>query len=100
MMSEKNETVNIHVLIAERNYPLKVLKNDEEKVQNAVNLVNEKLKEYQTTFAGKDRQDYMAMCLLNLAVEKMNLYQLHDQQNRLLEEKMNSLEEILSSVAS
>jgi cell division protein ZapA len=100
MMSEKNETVNVQVRIAERNYPLKVLKSDEEKVQKAVSLVNEKLKEYQTTFAGKDKQDYMAMCLLNLAVEKMNLHHIHEQQNRLLEEKMNSIEDLFSSFAS
>ena len=43
-MSGKNETVQINVLIAERSYPLRVTLSDEEKVQRAVKLVNEKIK--------------------------------------------------------
>ena len=55
---ETMETVNINVLIAERVYPLKVAKQDEEKVKQAVNLVNEKIKQHQTRYAGKDKQDF------------------------------------------
>ncbi len=98
-MGGKNETVNINVLIAERLYPLKVIKSDEEKVMSAVSLVNEKIKEYQKLYDGKDKQDYMAMCLLNFAVEHVNL-QHHTQQNdRLLEEKITELEEVLSGAS-
>ena len=98
-MAEKNETVNINVLIAERLYPLKVTKSDEEKVTSAVNLVNEKIKQYQELYKGKDKQDYMAMCLLNFAVEHVNL-QHHTQQNdRLLEEKITELQEVLSGTS-
>lgn len=95
MMGEKNETVNINVLIAERLYPLKVSRADEEKVKSAVLLVNEKIKEYQTLYDGKDKQDYMAMCLLNFAVEHLNLRDNTQQNDRLLEEKVTQLEAIL-----
>ena len=95
-MAEKNETVNINVLIAERLYPLKVAKGDEEKVKNAVSLVNEKIKEYQKLYDGKDKQDYMAMCLLNFAVEHVNLQDTAQQNDRLLEEKINELDKVLS----
>lgn len=99
MMGEKNETVNINVLIAERLYPLKVSRTDEEKVKSAVLLVNEKIKEYQTLYDGKDKQDYMAMCLLNFAVEHLNLRDTTQQNDRLLEEKISQLEEILQDSA-
>ena len=99
MMGEKNETVNINVLIAERLYPLKVSRTDEEKVKSAVLLVNEKIKEYQTLYDGKDKQDYMAMCLLNFAVEHLNLRHTTQQNDRLLEEKISQLEEILQDSA-
>ncbi|MDB5284859.1 MAG: cell division protein ZapA [Bacteroidota bacterium] len=98
-MAEKNEAVNINVLIAERLYPLKVLKSDEEKVHSAVKLVNEKIKEYQTLYDGKDKQDYMAMCLLNFAVEHENLQNAQEENNRLMDEKMTELEEVLSGAA-
>ncbi len=95
-MAEKSETVNINVQLAERLYPLKVLKSDEEKVHSAVKLVNEKIKEYQALYDGKDKQDYMAMCLLNLAVEHENLQRTSKDSSTLLEEKMIELEKILS----
>jgi hypothetical protein len=95
-MGDKNEMVNINVLIAERLYPLKVLKSDEQKVQSAVKTVNEKIKEYQMKYDGKDKQDYLAMCLLNFAVEYENLCTERDLNNRLLEEKLTNLEEVLS----
>ena len=99
LMSGKKETVNINVLIAERLYPLKVTKSDEEKLRNAVKLVNEKIKEYQTLYDGKDKQDYVAMCLLNFAVEHVNLQESTQHNNRLLEEKIIQLEEVLSDVS-
>src|SRR5688572_29583996 len=98
-MGGKNETVNISVMIAERLYPLKVTKRDEEKLRSAVKLVNEKIKEYQTLYDGKDKQDYMAMCLLNFVVEHVNLQDAAQQDDRLLEEKISQLEEVLSGAS-
>ena len=98
-MAEKSETVNINVLIAERLYPLKVVKSDEEKVQSAVNLVNEQIKQYQQLYQGKDKQDYLAMCLLNFAVEHVNLQNTTQQNDRLLEEKLNELEQVLTGTS-
>ena len=95
-MAEKSETVNINVQLAERTYPLKVLKSDEEKVLSAVKLVNEKIKEYQALYNGKDKQDYMAMCLLNFAVEHENLQHASLENTRSLEEKMIELEKVLT----
>ncbi len=95
-MSEKNETVNMNVMIAERNYPLKVLKADEERMHGAVKLVNDRIKEYQQKYEGKDKQDYMAMCLLNFAVEQMSAQATYNENDRLLEEKLQQLEETLS----
>lgn len=81
-MEEKDDTVSMNVMIAERVYPLRVMLGDEEKVKNAVKLVNDNIKEYQRQYEGKDKQDYMAMCLLNLATEKVKL--LTDVQNNLV----------------
>ncbi len=97
-MTEKTETVTIQVSVAERLYPLKVTKSDEAKVRLAENLVNEKIKTYQNMFQGKDKQDYMAMCLLNLAVEFTTLQSETQHNHRLTEEKLNQLEEVLSGI--
>ncbi|HRN95116.1 MAG: cell division protein ZapA [Chitinophagales bacterium] len=98
---ETNETLqHIQVLIAGRQYPLKIRKGEEEKVQRAVSLINDKLNEYQTTFAGKDRQDYLAMCVLMLAVEhetqkSVNIHQKIDESKQLSE-----INELLNAVLS
>ncbi len=98
-MSERNETVNISVTIADRQYPLKVAQSDEANVQQAAVLVNGKITEYRAKFEGKDKQDYMAMCLLNFAVEYITLQNNTKQQNRLLEEKITQLDQVLNSTA-
>lgn len=90
------ETVNINVLIAERVYPLKVAKQDEEKVKKAVTLVNEKIKEHQTRYAGKDKQDYMAMCLFNFAIENLTAAEEKQQNDRLITEKLTEIDKALS----
>ena len=95
-MGGKDETVNLNVQIAQRLYPLKVTKSDEEKVQGAVKLVNEMINEYQTQYNGKDKQDYLAMCLLNFAVEHVNLQSTTQRDNRLFEEKILELDTVLS----
>lgn len=95
-MANKSETVNINVLIAERWYPLKVVKEDEEKLHKAVKLVNEKIAEYQESYAGKDKQDYMAMCLLNFAVEFLADKEQRQHTDSEMEEKINRLSDVLS----
>jgi cell division protein ZapA len=99
MAAVRGETINVNVQIAERSYPLKVLKGDEEKVQSAVRKVNDKIKEYQVMFAGKDKQDYLAMCLLNLAVEQENLHAAALANDSLLEEKIKELEKVLTGIS-
>ena len=98
-MGDKNEMVNINVVIADRQYPLKVLKSVEEQVKTAVKLANERIKEYQSSFPGKDRQDYIAMCLLNFAVERETLQSNSQHFNLQMENRLTELEHILSEFA-
>lgn len=98
-MAEKSETVNINVLVAERPYPIKVAKGDEEKVNSAVTLVNNRIKEYQQLYVGKDKQDYLAMCLLNFAVENVTLRDKTQKNDRLLEEKITELEKVITDLS-
>jgi cell division protein ZapA len=97
VMKRNDETVSMDAVIADRAYPLKVTKGDEEKLQHAVQLVNENIKKFQRLYEGKDKQDYMAMCLLNLSVENVKLQTQIEQSGHLLEEKITELEIILDS---
>lgn len=64
------ELIPVNIVIAERTYRLKIDPADEETVRKTVKLINEKIYEFKSSFAGKDMQDYVAMVLLWYATEQ------------------------------
>jgi cell division protein ZapA (FtsZ GTPase activity inhibitor) len=64
------ELIPINVLIADRSYRLKIEAADEEMVRKTAHLINDKINEFKTQFAGKDMQDYVSMVLLWFATEQ------------------------------
>ena len=67
-MSELN---SVKVSISNRSYPLRVSKEEEEKVLQAAQAINKLLKEFEDSYAVKDKQDLLAMCALQFATEAM-----------------------------
>ena len=65
-----SELIPINIAIADRTYRLKLQPEDEEVVRKTVKLINEKIVEFKTAFAGKDIQDYISMVLIWLATEQ------------------------------
>lgn len=64
------ELIPVNILVGDRNYRLKVKPVDEENLRKTIKLINTKLIEFKTNFAGKDMQDYIAMVLIWLATEQ------------------------------
>jgi cell division protein ZapA (FtsZ GTPase activity inhibitor) len=89
-----SELIPVNILIADRSYRLKIEAGDEEMVRKTSALINEKITEFKTNFAGKDMQDYVSMALLWFATEQNNsgksLVQLEE-----ASEKLASLERML-----
>ena len=90
-----DEMVQINVMVSDRIYPLKVLESEKEEVLNAVKLVNEKVREYQRIYDGKDKQDYLAMVLLLFAVEHLRGEKKLIIEESALEQKLAALENLL-----
>ena len=65
------ELIPVNITIGDRSYRIKIETGDEETVRRTVKLINEKLLEFKTNFAGKDMQDYVAMVLLWFATEQV-----------------------------
>ncbi len=63
------EKLSIRVNIAERYYPLKVDRNDEEKMRKAVKLINEKVLGYKQRHGEKDVQDWLSMACMYFALK-------------------------------
>lgn len=64
------ELIPVNILVADRSYRLKIEAADEEMVRKTATLINDKVTEFRTQFAGKDMQDYVAMVLLWFATEQ------------------------------
>lgn len=64
------ELIPINVLIGDRTYRIKIEPTDEEVVRKTLKLINDKIIEFKTTFAGKDMQDYVAMVVLWYATQQ------------------------------
>ena len=61
--------LSIRVNIAERYYPLKVERSDEEKMRKAVKLINEKVLGYKQHYSEKDVQDWLSMACMYFALK-------------------------------
>ncbi|NCI48846.1 cell division protein ZapA [Sediminibacterium roseum] len=64
------ELIPVNILIADRSYRLKIDVADEEVLRKTAALINDKITEFKTNFAGKDMQDYVSMVLLWFATEQ------------------------------
>jgi cell division protein ZapA len=85
------EIIIIQAVIGDRNYRLKINRDEEEMVRKTLKIVNEKILEYKTHFAGKDMQDYISMALLWFATEQNNAGSLMIQQQEM-QQKISQLE--------
>lgn len=65
--------IPVNIVIADRNYRIRVEKKDEEKVRKTAQLINQKITEFKVQFAGKDMQDFVSMALLWFATEQSDV---------------------------
>lgn len=64
------ELIPINVLIGDRTYRIRIAPPDEEVVRKTLKIINDKILEFKTQFAGKDMQDYIAMVVLWYATQQ------------------------------
>jgi hypothetical protein len=63
------ELIPINILIGDRTYRIKTLAKDEEVIRRTLKIINDKIIEFKTQFAGKDMQDYIAMVMIWYATQ-------------------------------
>ena len=84
---ENNYTINVN--IAERSYPLKIERSDEERIRYAAKRINDALLQYRKVYVDKDNQDILAMTALQFVAK---LGQLED--NKIDNNVIDILEKI------
>ena len=76
---EKKLTIRVN--IAEKQYPLKIERGEEEKIRKAAKMINDKLLQYKQKFGEKDIQDYLSMVALQFATKSIELGNIKDDTN-------------------
>lgn len=91
-------SLSIKINIANRTYPMTINRNAEENVRKSVKKIEERLKFYEKNYAIKDRQDLLAMCLIEVATKLESLNDSADKENKDVELILESIESALSKV--
>ncbi len=99
-----DDKLSIRVNVADRYYPLKVERENEERIRKAARMINEKILQYKQKYADKDVQDFLAMASLQYVIkltdeeEKLNdgqfpeaIRELIGKIDEVLEEKSNGV---------
>jgi cell division protein ZapA len=90
------DELSIKIKIADREYPMKVKRNEEERVRAAGKLINEKLKSYREQFGLDDKQDLLAMTAFDSIVEKMAAEESDNSVDQTVVDKVNHLNQLVS----
>jgi cell division protein ZapA len=90
------DELSIKIKIADREYPMKVKRNEEERVRAAGKLINEKLKSYREQFGLDDKQDLLAMTAFDSIVEKMAAEESDNGVDQNVVDKINHLNQLVS----
>jgi cell division protein ZapA len=68
-----DDKLSIKVNVADRYYPLKIERRDEEKIRKAARLINEKVLQYKQRYLDKDVQDFLAMAALQFVTRVIEM---------------------------
>ncbi|MCL3782055.1 cell division protein ZapA [Prolixibacteraceae bacterium JC049] len=65
--------LSINLKIADRPYPLKINRDEEERIRKAAKIINEKILQYRQRYKGNDMQDLLAMTALQVVTQNIDL---------------------------
>ncbi|WP_140936636.1 cell division protein ZapA [Sphingobacterium lumbrici] len=88
--------ISIKINIADRVYPLRVETEEEEVIRHAAKLINEKIKELQDSYAVRDKQDLLSMCVLQYATGMIKAERNAKNQDIGLEQTIHELDNLLT----
>ncbi|MFL5763679.1 MAG: cell division protein ZapA [Bacteroidia bacterium] len=75
--------ISLKVVIAGRTYPLTIKAEDEQSVQSAARMINDKVREFEQNYSVRDKQDLLAMSALNLLATLQNAPRKNPEQDEL-----------------
>ena len=64
-----SDKLSIQLNIGSKTYPMEIDRKNEKIYRDAANMINNKIRLYINTFPDQDKEDYMAMALIDIAVK-------------------------------
>ena len=92
------EELSININIADREYPMKVDVEDEERIRLAGKKINEKIKLYRDQFGIDDKQDLLAMVAFDSLYEKLQAESNSTSNGESAVDKISYLSKLISEV--
>lgn len=89
--------LSIKIRIGNREYPMRVKAEDEERIRRAGKLLNEKIKNLQNQFGIDDTQDLVAMVAFDCLVEKLKREESSDASDDFALRELTKLNELISN---
>ena len=88
-----DDMFSIRINVADRYYPLKIDRSDEEDIRKAAKMINDKVLQYKQKYVDKDIQDFLAMASLQYVIKMLEL------ENKVESSDMTkSLDELVSMI--
>jgi len=98
---KKNEMseLSIKLRIGNREYPMRIKAEDEERIRRAGRILNEKAQTYKERFGIDDQQDLLAMVAFDCQNEKMKDDEGKNEGDASTFEKIKSLNQLISNAS-
>jgi cell division protein ZapA (FtsZ GTPase activity inhibitor) len=88
-----DDKLSIRINVADRYYPLKVERENEEKIRKAARMINEKVLQYKQRYSDKDIQDFLAMASLQYVIK------LNEQEEKVNNDQFpNEIRELIKKI--
>ena len=87
----------IKIRIADRDYPMRVNVQDEERLRAAGRQLGEKLREFREQYGIQDKQDLLAMVALTTMADQLKVSKEKDGTDAVLTERLARLDAVLAS---
>ena len=91
-------SLKIKINIANRTYPMTINRDAEENIRKSVKKIEERLKFYEKNYAIKDRQDLLAMCLIEIATKLESVNNNTEKEDASIKSTLKSIESALSEI--
>ena len=78
------EKLSIQLNIGSKTYPLEINRRSEKIYRDAATMINDKIRRYINNFPNQDKEDYLAMALIDIAVNLVSESNMDDKLKEMI----------------